>query len=313
MSFKDLKKARGVSSLSKINEELDKFNKGSGNREDDNRFWKPKTDKAGNGAALIRFLPAPEGEDLPFVRLFSHAFQGPGGWYIENSLTTLGQNDPVSEYNRDLWNTEIKANQEIVRKQKRKLSFIANILVLKDPANPENDGKVFLFKFGKKIFDKLNDLMHPQEDALDKKEPVNPFCPWEGANFRLKVRKVDGYPNYDQSSFDAPSPLFDGDDQEIEALWKKEYPLKELVAPDKFKSYDELKKRLHRVLGLSARKSIDASQKSAGVTSTVKGTSQFVAAPATVEDEQEETEEISSESTSDDDLDYLSQLAEGDD
>ena len=211
----------------------------------DERFWKPEMDKTGVGSAVIRFLPAPDNEDLPWVKLYSHAFQGPGGWYIENSLTTLGQKDPISEHNRELWNTGTEANKEIVRKQKRKLSYYSNIYVVKDPAHPENEGKVFLFKFGKKIFDKILNAMQPE---FEDEEPINPFDFWGGANFRLKIRKVEGYWNYDKSEFDSASALMDDDDA-LEALWKKEYSLSAIVAADQFKSYEDLEKRLKMVLG----------------------------------------------------------------
>jgi hypothetical protein len=179
--------------------------------------------------------------------VFSHGFQGPGGWYIENSLTTLGQKDPVSEYNTQLWNSGIEANKEIARKQKRRLTYISNVLVIKDTANPANEGKVFLYKYGKKIFDKIKEKIEPQ---FEDEKAVNPFSFWDGANFKLKIRKVEGYRNYDKSEFDNPSPLFDGDDDKIEKVWKAEYSLKEFLDPKHFKSYDELKSKLDRVLGL---------------------------------------------------------------
>ena len=211
----------------------------------DERLWKPVMDKSGNGYAVIRFLPAPEGEDMPWAKLWNHAFQGPTGqWYIENSLTTVGQNDPVSEYNSKLWNSGVESDKEIARKQKRKLSYYSNIYVVEDPANPQNEGKVFLYKYGKKIFDKIMEAMQP---AFQDETPVNPFDFWEGANFKLKLRKVDGYWNYDKSEFADPSALFDND-EEIEALWKTEYSLADFTASSNFKSYDELKTRLDAVL-----------------------------------------------------------------
>jgi hypothetical protein len=202
-------------------------------------------DKTGVGSAIIRLLPAPEGEDLPWVKMYSHAFQGPGGWFIENSLTTVGQKDPVSEHNRELWNSGSEKDKETVRKQKRKLNYYSNIYVVKDPLHPENEGKVFLFKFGKKIFDKILNAMQPE---FEDEEPMNPYDFWTGANFRLKIRKVEGYWNYDKSEFDSPAPLL-SDDDALEALWKKEYSLSAIVAPDQFKSYDDLQKRLNYVLG----------------------------------------------------------------
>ena len=244
MSFADLKKQSKLGSLTaKLVKEVEKMNT-SGSSGDD-RLWKLDVDKSGNGYAVIRFLPAPNGEDLPFVKLYSHAFQGPGGWFIENSLTTLGQKDPVSEYNSMLWNNGTDAGKEQARKQKRKLTYVANIYVVKDPANPENEGKVFLFKFGKKIFDKITAAMQPE---FEDEEAIDPFDFWQGANFKLKAKNVAGYRNYDSSEFARPDALLDDDDA-MEAVWKKQYSLSELVAADQFKSYDELKKRLDYVLG----------------------------------------------------------------
>ena len=212
----------------------------------DERIWKPVMDKTGNGFAIIRFLPAPKGEELPWVKLWNHAFQGPTGqWYIENSLTTINQNDPVSELNSKFWNSGVESDKEIARKQKRKLQYYSNIYVVKDSANPENEGKVFLYRFGKKIFDKVMETMQP---AFEDETPVNPFDFWEGANFKLKLRKVDGYWNYDKSEFEKPSALLNGDDAELEALWGKQHSLKEFTEPTNFKSYDELKTRLNTVL-----------------------------------------------------------------
>jgi len=211
----------------------------------DERLWKPQVDKAGNGMAIIRFLPAPVNEEMPWVRVWNHAFQGPTGqWYIENSLTTLNQKDPVSEYNTQLWNSGVESDKEIARKQKRKLQYYANIYVVQDSANPENEGKVMLYKFGKKIFDKLMEAMQP---AFEDETPINPFDLWEGANFKLKIRKVDGYWNYDKSEFESPSQLAPSD-EDMEAIYNKEYSLADFLAPTNFKSYDELKTRLDAVL-----------------------------------------------------------------
>ena len=244
MSFDSLKKQSKLGSLTeKLVKEVEKMNTGSSGADD--RFWKPEMDKTGVGSAIIRLLPAPENEDLPWVKIYSHAFQGPGGWFIENSLTTLGQKDPVSEHNRELWNSGSEKDKETVRKQKRKLNYYSNIYVVKDPLHPENEGKVFLFKFGKKIFDKILNAMQPE---FEDEEPMNPYDFWTGANFRLKIRKVEGYWNYDKSEFDSPAPLL-SDDDALEALWKKEYSLSAIVAPDQFKSYDDLQKRLNYVLG----------------------------------------------------------------
>ena len=211
----------------------------------DERLWKPELDKTGNGYAVIRFLPAVDGENMPWAKLWNHAFQGPTGqWYIENSLTTLGNNDPVSEMNSAYWNSGVESDKEIARRQKRKLQYYSNIYVVSDSKHPEHEGKVFLFRYGKKIFDKIMDAMQPQfpDDA-----PVNPFDFWQGANFKLKIRKVDGYWNYDKSEFEDPSALFDNDD-DIEVVWKKQYALNEFTASTNFKSYDELKTRLNMVL-----------------------------------------------------------------
>jgi hypothetical protein len=243
MSFKDLKKQSSLGSLtSKLVKEVEKMSTGGGG---DDRLWKPEVDKTGNGYAVLRFLPAPEGEDIPWAKVYSHAFQGPGGWYIENSLTTTGGKDPVSEYNRELWNSGNESDKDVVRKQKRKLSYYANIYVVKDPTNPQNEGGVFLYKFGKKIFDKVMEAMQPE---FEDETPINPFDFWQGANFKLKIVKKDGYWNYDKSEFDVISPLLDDDDA-LEALWKKQYSLAAVTAPDQFKSYDDLKKRLDYVLG----------------------------------------------------------------
>ena len=211
----------------------------------DERLWKPEVDKSGNGYAVIRFLPAVKGEDLPWAKVWNHAFQGPTGqWFIENSLTTIGQKDPVSEMNTAYWNSGVESDKEIARKQKRKLQYFANIYVVSDPKHPENEGKVFLYRFGKKIFDKCMEAMQP---AFEDETPINPFDFWEGANFKLKIRKVDGYWNYDKSEFAAPSALFDDDDA-LEKLWGTQYSLAEFTAPTNFKSYDELKTRLDTVL-----------------------------------------------------------------
>ena len=210
----------------------------------DERLWKPSLDKSGNGYAVIRFLPAPEGEDVPWAKVYSHAFQGTGGWYIENSLTTVGQKDPVSEHNRNLWNSGNEADKDVVRKQKRKLSYYSNIYVVKDSTNPENEGQVFLFKYGKKIFEKVQTAMQPE---FEDETPINPFDFWQGADFKLKIRKVDGYWNYDKSVFDTPAPLLDDDDA-LEGLWKKEHSLEEFTKPSNFKSYEDLSRRLQQVL-----------------------------------------------------------------
>jgi len=245
MSFASLKKQSSLGSLTaKLVKEVEKTN--SANKGDE-RLWKPEVDKAGNGYAVIRFLPAPDGEDLPWVKLYSHAFQGPGGWYIENSLTSLNAKDPCSEYNTTLWNSGVESDKQIARNQKRKLSYFANIYVVKDPANPQNEGGVFLYKFGKKIFDKIMGAMQPE---FEDETPLNPFDFWAGGDFKVKIKKVAGFWNYDSSEFSAAKPLLKDDDA-LEAIWKKEYSLAELVSTDKFKTYDELKKRLDSVLKIT--------------------------------------------------------------
>ena len=248
VDFKKLKSMSGKKSLEALNAELSKISGGQEGKKGDDRLWSPTVDKAGNGYAVIRFLPPPANEDVPFVRLFDHGFQGPGGWYIENSLTTIGKDDPVSEYNTKLWNSGIEANKEIARKQKRRLHFISNIYVVTDSGNPANEGKVFLFKYGKKIFDKLNEAMNPQ---FEDEDAVNPFDLWAGANFKLKIRQVEGYRNYDKSEFDKVKPLLD-DDEELEKVWKSEHSLQEFLDHKNFKSYDELKVKLSKVLNEAA-------------------------------------------------------------
>ena len=245
MAFADLKKQSKLGSLTeKLIKQVDKLNDvGS---KDDDRFWKPSMGKGDTGSAVIRFLPAPEGCDLPWAQVWSHAFQGTGGWLIDNCLTTLGKQCPVCEANRELWNTGNKDNQNIVRDRKRKLSYYSNIYVVKDPANPENEGKVFLYKFGKKIFDKITAAMKPE---FDDEKPINPFDFWSGANFKLKLVKKDGYWNYDKSEFAEPSALLD-DDDELETIYKSLNNLNDFIDPEQFKSYEDLKKRLGYVLGL---------------------------------------------------------------
>lgn len=247
MDFSKLKSMSGRKSLESLNAELNKIsNQDSGKRGDD-RFWTPTVDKAGNGYAVIRFLPPSSDEDVPFIRLYDHGFQGPTGlWYIENSLTTIGKPDPVSEYNSKLWNTGLESDKETARKQKRRLHFISNIYVISDSGNPDNEGKVFLYKYGKKIFDKLNEAMNPQ---FEDEEAVNPFDMWQGANFKLKIRQVDGYRNYDRSEFDESGPLKD-DDEQLEKIWKKQHSLKEFVDVSNFKTYEQLQEKLTRVLNL---------------------------------------------------------------
>jgi len=252
MSFSALKK-NSNSSFEKLTRELEKISSTESSGADD-RFWKPELDKSGNGYAVIRFLPAPEGEDIPWVKVFSHAFQGPGGWYIENSLTTLGKSDPVGDLNRELWNSGRDSDKEVARKQKRKLSYYSNIYVVKDPVNPQNEGKVFLFKFGKKIFDKIMGAMQPE---FEDETPINPFDLWQGADFKLKIMKVAGYWNYDKSEFASPSTLGNLDDDGLESIYKKEHSLSAFTDPSNFKTYEELEKRMNLVLKGRPQKKVD--------------------------------------------------------
>ena len=248
LDFSALKKQRG--SFDSLMKEVEKIvQPQTQEAQKDDRFWSLEVDKAGNGYAVIRFLPPTKGEDLPWVRIWNHGFQGPTGkWYIENSLTTLGKPDPVSELNTELWNSGTEANKEVARKQKRRLTYYANVYIVKDPAHPENEGKVMLYKFGKKIFDKIKDVMQPQ---FEDEEPINPFDFWKGANFKLKARQVDGYRNYDKSEFDSSSALSD-DDEALEKIWNKQHSLQEFLDPKNFKSYEDLKAKLSMVLSTTA-------------------------------------------------------------
>jgi len=287
------------------------MNSGSSGSADD-RYWKPEMDKSGTGYAVIRFLPAVDGEDLPWAKMFSHAFQGPGGWYIENSLTTNGGKDPVSELNRELWNSGNDKDKETVRAQKRKLSFYSNIYVVKDPANPQNEGKVFLYKFGKKIFNMIMDVMQPE---FEDETPINPFDFWQGANFKLKLQKKDGYWNYDKSEFDRPGPLLDDDDA-LEAIWKKQYSLSAITAADQFKTYDELKKRLDYVLGNKSTRKLTVDEETeydnyaASEQKTVSETEVMQKLEESYKASQSRTETTSSDEDEEDPMSYFSRLAE---
>jgi hypothetical protein len=301
MGFADLKKQSKLGSLTeKLVKEVEKMNN-SGNSSDE-RLWKLECDKANNGYAVIRFLPAPDGEDLPFVKVYSHAFQGPGGWLIDSCLTTLNQKCPICEHNSGLWNSGMDSNKEVARKQKRKLTYMSNIYVVKDPANPENEGKVFLFKYGKKIFDKLTEAMQPE---FEDETPIDPFDFWTGANFKLKAKNVAGYRNYDSSEFAAQGALL-SDDDAMEAIWKKQYSLAEFVAPDQFKSYEEMKKRLESVLG----------GKSARIDSEVEDEDDYRGpAPSLTEDLRSELNNLKptrpvADDDDDDALSYFAKLAE---
>ena len=249
-SFANLKRSSS-SSLDKLTKAVESLNAPANYDAEAEKYWKPDLDKSGNAFAIIRFLPAPSQDGdggIPFIKYYDHGFQGIGGWYIEKSLTSIGQNDPCGDYNTELWQSGIEANREIARKQKRRLHYVSNIYVVKDSKNPENEGKVFLFRYGKKIMEKIMQAMKPQ---FEDEKPIDPFNFWGGANFKLKIRKVDGYQNYDLSEFDSPAPLFE-DDDEIEKVWKQEYSLTEILDPKNFKSYDELKARLNKVLGVNS-------------------------------------------------------------
>ena len=295
MSFANLKRNRD--SLDKLTKAIETTTQtAEAGSKDDTRFWQPTVDKSGNGMAVIRLLPAPsiDGDDgLPWVRRFDHGFQGPGGWFIDNCLTTLNDKCPVCEHNNTLWNSGIEANKDIARKQKRKLSYIANILVISDPSNPSNEGQIKLFKFGKKIFDKITEAMNPE--FADEKA-INPFDMWEGANFKLKIRNVEGYRNYDKSEFADQSALFDGDDAKLEDLWKREFGIKEFSEKKQFKSYEQLKTRLDKVLGFDGAPAAPRTKATDNVVSSFKDDDVSVIDKAITED--------------DEDLDYFKSLAE---
>mgnify|MGYP003652667211 FL=1 len=303
MSLSDLKKSN--SNFDFLQKELEKIanpEKEKTSYQEDTRYWRAAVDKAGNGYAVIRFLPAIEGEELPWVRVFSHGFQGPSGrWYIENSLTTLGKSDPVSDANNELWNSGSEANKELARKRKRRLNYISNILVVKDPANPENEGKTFLFKYGKKIFDKINDVMFP---AFADEQAVNPFDFWKGANFKLKIRKVEGFTNYDKSEFEGTTELFEGNDDKIEAVWKAEHALQQFVDPSNFKPYEELKKKFDEIIG-------NTSGAVSNVTETVLEHAEKFG-PAGGANDIPIEQPVSTDEKSDDAMSYFKKLAEQD-
>ena len=292
-SFANLKRNRN--SFEKLSKAVEATSTGTAdsNSKEDTRFWQPEVDKAGNGMAVIRFLPAPsvDGDDaLPWVRTFSHGFQGPGGWFIDNCLTTLNEKCPVCEHNNTLWNSGVEANKDVARKQKRKLSYVANILVISDPSNPSNEGQIRLYKFGKKIFDKITEAMNPE---FADETPVNPFDLWEGANFKLKIRNVEGYRNYDKSEFADASALLNGDDDKLEELWKKEYSLKDFTERKNFKAYDQLKTRLDKVLGFDGAPIVKS--KAEDTVATLKDDTSVLNKPLHADDE---------------DLDYFKSLAE---
>jgi hypothetical protein len=288
MSFQDLKKSRG--GFDTLQKSLESTSGGTETKSyNDDRYWKIDLDKTGNGYAQVLFLPASKNADLPWVKYFDHGFQGPGGWYIEKSLTTLNEKDPVSEHNTELWNSGLESNKDIARKQKRRLHYVSNILVVSDPTHPENEGKVMLFRYGKKIFEMLKDRMQPQ---FQDETPMNPFDLWEGADFKIKVRKVDGYWNYDKSEFNAPKALSE-DDAQMEAVWNSQHSLAEVISPDQFKSYDELKQKLDRVLGMTASTATAASVSSDMDDVAFPSPEPTIAEPTTVSTDVDEDESLS--------------------
>ena len=296
MDFESLKKSSSnFDAITKALEtKMTPENQQSNNKYQDDRLWKPELDKTGNGYAVLRFLPASNGEEMPWQRVWTHAFQDKGGWFIENSLTTLNQKDPVSEENTRLWNTGIDSDKDIARKRKRKLSYYANIYVVSDPKHPENEGQVKLYKFGKKIFDKITEAMQP---AFEDEQAINPFDFWKGANFKLKIRKVDGYWNYDKSEFEAVSPIAESDEK-IKAVWALQHPLKPFLDPSNFKTYDELKEKLNRVItGTQSTATVDSVDLPPQTTTAVEMPKVSESAPA---------------SEDDDTLSYFSKLADED-
>lgn len=297
MGFNDLKKKskNGIDDLIKKMEDQAKSKEGY---QKDERFWRPEQDKSGNGFAIIRFLPPVDGEEVPWVKVYNHAFQGPGGWYIENSLTTIGQKDPVGELNNQLWNSGLESDKDLARIRKRKLTYIANVYVVSDPANPQNEGKVFLYKFGTKIFEKIQEAMKPQ---FNDEEPINPFDFWKGANFRIKIRKIGGYTNYDKSEFDSQSSLFD-DDAKLEKLWKSQHALIPFIGPENFKSYDELKTRMQEVLGGDVRATAPAQKTAEDIADEMVEKKPSLKSKKRVEDDHEKDDES-------DALSYFQKLA----
>ena len=316
MSFAALKK-NSNSSFEKLTRELEKVASTQQGSSGDDRFWKPEMDKSGNGYAVIRFLPAPEGEDLPWAKVFSHAFQGPGGWYIENSLTTINKSDPIGELNRELWNSGRDSDKEIARKQKRKLSYYSNIYVVRDPLHPENEGQVFLYKFGKKIYDKIIGAMQPE---FEDETPINPFDFWQGADFKLKIKKVAGYWNYDSSEFASVSTLGNYEDSQLEEIYSKTHSLSAFTDASNFKTYEELQKRLNTVLNTKKQPRVDMETEENELEDMSEGrgfnapdiTMSARATPPTPEPVREEVKPR--ESTDDDDaLSFFANLAEFDD
>jgi hypothetical protein len=294
-----------MSSLDKLRAAMETASPSEGAKKSygDDSYWKPELDKTGNGFAVVRFLPTPEGEEMPWVSYFDHGFQGPGGWYIEKSLTTLNKQDPVSEYNTQLWNTGIEANKEIARKQKRRLHYVSNVYVVSDPKNPANEGKVFKYRFGKKIFEQLKEAISP---AFEDEQAINPFDLREGANFKIKIRKVDGYWNYDKSEFDSVSPLFEDEDK-LNTTYSSAYSLTGIIAPSEFKTYEELKEKLDRVLGLTGSVSTSTAESVAEDLDEVPWSN--VNTGSVADEPVISSVESTSEGEEDDAMDYFKKLA----
>jgi len=310
MDFSSLKRS-SQTDFDALKAKVNETASGGGFKKDDENFWKPDVDSSGNGYAVIRFLPAPPEEDLPYVQVWDHGFQGTGGWYIEKSLTTIGQKDPVSEMNSRLWNSGDDADKDIVRSRKRRLSYYSNILVISDPKRPDNEGKVFLYKYGKKIFQKIQDKINPE---FQDEEPVNPFDLWTGANFRLKIRQVEGYRNYDKSEFDLSAQI-EGTDEKLEEIWKAEHSLKNFIDPSTFKSYTELEAKLHRVLGIEdlgkgTSNAMDEDVSNMGYTPPSAPAPDRETAEPTQDMPAAENPNVSEASGDDADLDYFKKLAE---
>ena len=299
MSFDNLK--RNKDQISKLIQEATKISGGEKKSFVDERFWKPTVDKAGNGYAVIRFLPAPTNEELPWVRYWDHGFKGPTGlWYIENSLTSIGKPDPVGELNSRLWNTGIDTDKDRARTQKRRLHYVTNIYIVSDPSNPDTEGKVYLYQFGKKIFDKIMDVMQP---SFADEKAINPFDFWEGANFKLKIRQVEGYRNYDKSEFATPTGLSE-DEATLKSIYEKQSSLQEFVNPENFKSYEELKAKLNRVLGEEASQGANTIKQEAQLGQTQS--------PPKIKSEPETAEQMSAKSDDDETMSYFAKLAEED-
>jgi len=309
MAFSDLKKKRSQD-INKLVAEAEKLSGDGGQKSlGDDRFWKPTVDKSGNGYAVIRFLPAPDGEELPWIRYWDHFFKGPTGlWYVEKSLTTIGQNDPVSEANSVLWNTGRDEDKQTARDRKRRLHYVSNIYVVSDPNNPETEGKVYLYRYGKKIFDKIMDIMQPE---FQDEEPVNPFDFWEGADFKLKIRNVENFRNYDKSEFSDPAPLLGGDDDELEKIYEQAHSLAEFTNPDTFKPYDDLKAKLNRVLNVGGETapSNTRDQVSLDESASAPEPSKSVDSSAFTSEELDNDPVVSNNGESDDDDDTLSYFA----